>query len=222
MSSLKAKVLDKAASVIQNHDPVNQLDLHLISLPCYTQCMNKHRVTHHYCHHIEPGIWQCVMYDGPNKDSHLIGLEWVITEDKFQTIPEESVCCGILIIKRSEVAIRWHQGCLDQLRSMQCKIWQTHMDMRSILLRKAINYLAYQSWLWHFVHQRFSWRTWTRMHGEWKMNSLTFRLKRRRLNVQSAPLIRSECDRGLSLNVVYYISCNYTRILNDSTTSHTG
>lgn len=88
MSSLKNKVLDKAASVIQNHDPVNQLDLHLISLPCYTHCMNKQRVTHHYCHHVEPGVWQCVMYDGPNKDSRLIGLEWVISEEKFQTIPE--------------------------------------------------------------------------------------------------------------------------------------
>lgn len=89
-SFLKTKVLDKAAGLIQNHDAVNQLDLHLISLPCYTHCpTNRQRVTHHFCHHIEPGIWQCVMYDGDKKDSRLIGVEWVISEEKFREVPEE-------------------------------------------------------------------------------------------------------------------------------------
>jgi len=88
MSSLKSGLLDTAGSQVQNHAPVDQLDLHLISLPCYTHNLHKQRLTHHYCHRIEPGIWQCVMYDGPEKNSRLIGVEWVIDEQHYKTVPQ--------------------------------------------------------------------------------------------------------------------------------------
>jgi len=85
--SLKDRALDAAASLIQSHAPINQLDLHLISLPCYTHNMHSQRLTHHYCHRIEEGFWQCVMFNGSDKNSRLIGVEWVIDESHWNKLP---------------------------------------------------------------------------------------------------------------------------------------
>jgi len=83
------KAKDAAAALVQGHTPVNQLSLHLISLPCYAHSFHHQRLTHHYCHRYSEDFWQCVMYDGSTAHSRLIGVEFVIGEKTFQTLPEE-------------------------------------------------------------------------------------------------------------------------------------
>ena len=84
-----SKALDLGASVLQSHAPVRQLSLHLISLPCYTHSLHRQRLTHHYCHRLSEDVWQCVMYDGSDATSRLIGVEYVVGEATFRTLPEE-------------------------------------------------------------------------------------------------------------------------------------
>ena len=86
---LKSRVLDIGASLLQHHEPINQLSLHLISLPCYTHSLSRQRLTHHYCHRVSEDFWQCVMYDGSSANSRLIGVEYVVGEKTFSTFPEE-------------------------------------------------------------------------------------------------------------------------------------
>jgi len=87
--SFLQKVKDNVAHLIQGHAPPNQLSLHLISLPCYTHSVAHQRLTHHYCHRYAEDIWQCVMWDGSDSHSRLIGVEYVIGEKTFKTLPEE-------------------------------------------------------------------------------------------------------------------------------------
>jgi hypothetical protein len=86
---LSSKLLDAGAAVLQSHAPVRQLSLHLISLPCYTHSLHKQRLTHHYCHRLSSDVWQCVMYDRSDATSRLIGVEYVIGEDTFRTLPDD-------------------------------------------------------------------------------------------------------------------------------------
>ena len=86
---LSSKLLDAGAAVLQSHAPPRQLSLHLISLPCYTHSLHHQRLTHHYCHRLSEDVWQCCMWDGSDATSRLIGVEYVVGEKTFATIPEE-------------------------------------------------------------------------------------------------------------------------------------
>jgi len=84
-----AKALDMGAKVLQGHTPLSQFNLHLISLPCYTHSLHHQRLTHHYCHRLSEDVWQCVMFDGSDANSRLIGVEYVVGEKTFQTFPDD-------------------------------------------------------------------------------------------------------------------------------------
>ena len=84
-----SKALDIGAKVLQGHAPLNQFNLHLISLPCYTHSLHHQRLTHHYCHRLSEDVWQCVMFDGSDANSRLIGAEYVVGEKTFQTFPDD-------------------------------------------------------------------------------------------------------------------------------------
>jgi len=86
---LAAQALDMGAKVLQGHAPLSPFNLHLISLPCYTHSLYHQRLTHHYCHRLSEDVWQCVMFDGSDANSRLIGVEYVVGEKTFQSIPEE-------------------------------------------------------------------------------------------------------------------------------------
>ena len=86
---LSAQALDVGAKVLQGHAPLSQFNTHLISLPCYTHALHRQRLTHHYCHRLSEDVWQCVMFDGSDASSRLIGVEYVVGEKTFQTLPEE-------------------------------------------------------------------------------------------------------------------------------------
>ena len=86
---LSSQALDVGAKLLQSHTPLNQFNLHLISLPCYTHSLHHQRLTHHYCHRLSEDVWQCVMFDGSDANSRLIGVEYVVGEKTFQTFPEE-------------------------------------------------------------------------------------------------------------------------------------
>lgn len=44
---------------------------------------------HHYCHQVNEDFAQCILFDGNTKDAHLNGIEYIISEKLFATLPEE-------------------------------------------------------------------------------------------------------------------------------------
>lgn len=52
--------------------------------------MKRSIIAHHYCSHIRPDLHQCVIYDSDSPDAKLIGIEYIITEETYNTLdPEE-------------------------------------------------------------------------------------------------------------------------------------
>ena len=41
----------------------------------------------HYCHHVSPDLIQCLIYNGNGKDAKVIGIEYVIPEKVYATLP---------------------------------------------------------------------------------------------------------------------------------------
>jgi hypothetical protein len=39
----------------------------------------------HYCKGVKPGVFQCLIYDGNSKDAKLTGVEYVVTNEIYQT-----------------------------------------------------------------------------------------------------------------------------------------
>lgn len=44
---------------------------------------------HHYCAHQNEEMRQCLIYDKPGSDGRLIGLEYILSENLFMTLPDE-------------------------------------------------------------------------------------------------------------------------------------
>ena len=45
--------------------------------------------SHHYCSHVSGDMRQCVIYDSNKSDARLIGIEYIISGELFQKLPEE-------------------------------------------------------------------------------------------------------------------------------------
>ena len=55
----------------------------------YAYDMTRQVEAQHYCAHQNEEMRQCLIYDSPNADARLIGLEYVVSENLFLTLPDE-------------------------------------------------------------------------------------------------------------------------------------
>ncbi len=44
---------------------------------------------HHYVHQLNEDVYQAIIFDGNDRDAKLMGVEYIITERLFKTLPEE-------------------------------------------------------------------------------------------------------------------------------------
>lgn len=51
--------------------------------------MTRQIEAHHHCSHQNEEMRQCLIYDSPDADARLIGLEYVISETMFLTLPDD-------------------------------------------------------------------------------------------------------------------------------------
>ncbi|MDF3036397.1 MAG: outer rane or secreted lipoprotein [Paucimonas sp.] len=87
--SAKLQALEGGAKILQPNAPPAALDIHL-----YGTHVSKHESSHqmgahHYCRQKNRDFAQCALYDGTGKDANLIGVEYIISEPLFSTLPRE-------------------------------------------------------------------------------------------------------------------------------------
>lgn len=108
--------LEKATATIQNFAPINKIHQHLCayvySPPSPSPLLSLHNLysfqsqlhfrfhfygydmtrqveAHHYCGHQNEEMRQCLIYDSPDADARLIGLEYIISENLFLTLADD-------------------------------------------------------------------------------------------------------------------------------------
>ncbi len=83
------KVLEKGAEALQDLAPLRSFDHYLNGFHVMKSDPGLHMEAHHYCKGMNEEFTQCVIFDGNTRDSNMIGLEYIISEALFETLPAE-------------------------------------------------------------------------------------------------------------------------------------
>ncbi|CAF9931019.1 MAG: hypothetical protein GOMPHAMPRED_005795 [Gomphillus americanus] len=87
--SAKSQILETGASVTQNFAPIKSICAHLNAFHCYATDASRCVEANHYCSHLNEDVRQCLIYDSPEKNARLIGVEYMISPKLYATLPEE-------------------------------------------------------------------------------------------------------------------------------------
>lgn len=83
----------KPCTTAQDFTPIKQICMYLDGFHTYRKEKNltgeaqKQIRTAHYCKQVNPDLFQCLLYDGNGANARIIGVEYVITDKLFQTLP---------------------------------------------------------------------------------------------------------------------------------------
>jgi hypothetical protein len=86
--SAQSRLLGIGAGMLQGNAPINAINMYLNGFHFYADDMGRQIEAHHYCHHVSEEFFQCVIYDGNKTDSRLIGIEYIVSERIFMSLPE--------------------------------------------------------------------------------------------------------------------------------------
>ena len=85
----KTKVLEAGAAAIQDKTPVSKLNIYLNGFHFYNGELSGQMEAHHYCARLNEDLTQCVIYDGNGDSAKIMGIEYIISEKLFKTLPAD-------------------------------------------------------------------------------------------------------------------------------------
>lgn len=87
--SASTKTLEAGSKVLQDLTPVKQFDMYLVGFHPMKDDPQHQMEAHHYCAQVNEDFAQCVLFDGNTKQANMNGLEYIISEKAFQTLPAD-------------------------------------------------------------------------------------------------------------------------------------
>jgi Protein of unknown function (DUF1264) len=87
--SLWRATLEAGAALLQDTTPLKDFDVYVAGLHCAKGEPEMQMEAHHFCRQVNQDFFQCVLFDGNTKDANLIGIEYIVSERLFETLPEE-------------------------------------------------------------------------------------------------------------------------------------
>jgi Protein of unknown function (DUF1264) len=79
--------LEAGARLLQDRTPLKDFDVYVAGLHCARHEPQMQMEAHHYCKQVNEDLLQCVIFDGNTRDANLIGIEYIISERLFATLP---------------------------------------------------------------------------------------------------------------------------------------
>lgn len=87
--SAKSTTLETGADLLQSKSPLKKINAYLDGFHFYNGNMNGQMEAHHYVSQINEDVHQAIIYDGNGEDAKIMGIEYIISERLFKTLPEE-------------------------------------------------------------------------------------------------------------------------------------
>jgi hypothetical protein len=81
--------LEAGARLLQDTAPLKDFDVYVAGLHCARHEPQMQMEAHHYCKQVNEDLLQCVIFDGNTREANLIGIEYIISERLFGTLPED-------------------------------------------------------------------------------------------------------------------------------------
>ncbi len=85
----KDSLLETGASALQDRAPIDAISAYLDGFHFYNGDKNGQMEAHHYVTILNDDVMQAVIYDGNGKDAKLMGVEYIISERLYKTLPPE-------------------------------------------------------------------------------------------------------------------------------------
>lgn len=86
--SAKTRALETGAKILQNNAPLKPFDVYLVGFHPMKDQPEMQMEAHHYCHQMNEDFAQCTLFDGSTRNAKLNGIEYIISEKLFETLPE--------------------------------------------------------------------------------------------------------------------------------------
>lgn len=84
----KTRVLETGAKALQRNAPLAPMDVYLVGFHPMKDHPGQQMEAHHYCHQVNQDFAQCTLFDGNGKHANLTGVEYIISEKLFETLPQ--------------------------------------------------------------------------------------------------------------------------------------
>jgi hypothetical protein len=85
----KTAALESGANLMQAKAPVEQIALYLNGFHVSKDDPTMQMEAHHYCNQANEDFAQCVLFDGNTAEARLMGVEYIISEKLYATLPAE-------------------------------------------------------------------------------------------------------------------------------------
>jgi hypothetical protein len=83
------KGLEAGAKLLQSNAPLAGFDIYLDGFHPMKDHPEIQMEAHHYCHQVNEDFAQCVLFDGNGKTANMNGVEYIISEKLFNTLPQQ-------------------------------------------------------------------------------------------------------------------------------------
>ncbi len=85
----KTRTLEAGAKVLQRNSPLGPMDVYLVGFHPMKDRPEHQMEAHHYCHQVNQDFAQCTLFDGNGRSANLTGIEYIISEKLFETLPDD-------------------------------------------------------------------------------------------------------------------------------------
>jgi hypothetical protein len=87
--SVKTQTLEMGTALLQNKAPLDAINVYMDGFHFHNGDMNRQMEAHHYCTVVNEDLTQCTIYEGNGKNARLMGVEYIVSEKIFKTLPAE-------------------------------------------------------------------------------------------------------------------------------------
>lgn len=87
--TLKTRALEMGAKLLQGNAPPARMDIYLVGFHPMKDHPDQQMEAHHFCQQVNQDFAQCVLFDGNGADAKLNGIEYIISEKLFDSLPED-------------------------------------------------------------------------------------------------------------------------------------
>ncbi len=85
----KTATLETGAAVLQAKAPVEKIAIYLNGFHIAKADPAMQMEAHHYCNQVNEDLAQCVLFDGNTAEARMMGIEYIISERLYGTLPVE-------------------------------------------------------------------------------------------------------------------------------------
>lgn len=87
--STKTEALETGSAILQTDNPLDPLNVYLVGFHPIKEKPSHQIEAHHFCRQVNEDFAQCVLFDGNTTEANLTGIEYIISEKLFESLPEE-------------------------------------------------------------------------------------------------------------------------------------